>query len=164
MVVKKKKAAKKGATKKAPKKKGAVKKADATPESPGDRIKPYRWKPGQSGNPKGRPKGITSLAKLLRDQLNERASLVPAIRIKAEALGLDSMRTTVGAVLMLSLINDATNEGNATIAKEIIQRIDGIVVDPAKPSVDDDAHERIPLADLEVRVKRALKRRQQDKD
>lgn len=31
-----------------------------TKNSPADRIAPYMWKKGQSGNPKGRPKGMTA--------------------------------------------------------------------------------------------------------
>jgi len=37
--------------------------------SPADRIKPYRWKPGQSGNPGGRPKG-RSITGELRELLD----------------------------------------------------------------------------------------------
>lgn len=34
-------------------------------------IEPYKFKPGQSGNPKGRPKGSVSLVRLLRAKLSE---------------------------------------------------------------------------------------------
>jgi hypothetical protein len=32
---------------------------------------PTRWKPGQSGNPAGRPKGSAKVAKLIRDKTND---------------------------------------------------------------------------------------------
>ena len=159
VTAKKKGAKKKGATKKKAKPKAKATATPAQKKARDQNTRAYRWKPGQSGNPKGRPVGNVSLAKTMRDQLNERASLVPAIRAKAERLGLDPMRTTIGAVLVLSMIYDAALEGNATVAKEIMQRIDGIVVDPAKPNVDDNAHERLPLPELEEKVLRALKRR-----
>lgn len=34
-------------------------------------LDPYKFRPGQSGNPNGRPKGRVSLAEKLRQQLNE---------------------------------------------------------------------------------------------
>jgi len=36
-----------------------------------ENIKPHRWKPGQSGNPSGKPKGTLSLTNRLRKLLNE---------------------------------------------------------------------------------------------
>ena len=46
--------------------------------SPADRIKPWQFKPGQSGNPSGKPKGTVSLKeyakKMLRD-MNEEEKL-----------------------------------------------------------------------------------------
>ncbi len=34
-----------------------------------DHLKPHQWKKGQSGNPKGRPKGRISLVRLIEDHL-----------------------------------------------------------------------------------------------
>lgn len=39
--------------------------------SPADRIKPWQFKPGQSGNPGGRPKGTISLKEYAKRYLQE---------------------------------------------------------------------------------------------
>lgn len=50
-----------------------VQRAKPGPKKPktsdADRIAPYRWKKGQSGNPLGRPPGTGSIVKWLRDRL-----------------------------------------------------------------------------------------------
>lgn len=85
--------------------------------------KPYHWKKGQSGNPKGGPKKETTLAKILRDQLQELAVNVPEINARALALNLDPKRTTIGSVLTQSIIGKAV-EGNASATKDIMDRVD----------------------------------------
>lgn len=117
---------------------------------------PYRWKPGQSGNPKGAPKGPRKLAQLMRKQLHEPASVCPPVKVIADELGLDPEHTTIGSVLTMRLILDGMN-GNGPIAKEILNRIDGVLKD-ALSGLDEE--ESIPLThdELEVRVRRALER------
>lgn len=39
--------------------------------SPADHLKPWQFKPGQSGNPEGRPKGSVSLKEYARKMLYE---------------------------------------------------------------------------------------------
>ena len=46
-----------------------AKQAHLQPESPAKRIERWQWKPGQSGNPKGRAPGSGKLLKILQDKL-----------------------------------------------------------------------------------------------
>jgi hypothetical protein len=75
----------------------------------GNRANLIPWKPGQSGNPKGRPPGalsITSLAiKLLSDNDEEKAKK-----------------------LARAIVEGAT-KGNPALVKELLDRIDGKVAD-----------------------------------
>lgn len=48
------------------------------PQDGTERLKPFRWKPGQSGNPAGRPKN-KSLEVVLRDYLAETSDADPDI-------------------------------------------------------------------------------------
>lgn len=44
--------------------------AEQPPRSPAEHLKPHQWKPGQSGNPKGRKRG-PSLLELMTDYLDQ---------------------------------------------------------------------------------------------
>lgn len=75
------------------------------------------FKPGQTGNPGGRPKG-RSLTSILRQALDE-------VSIGGEIIPLG---LTAGEYLVQTIINNAT-KGDATLAREIFQRVDGKVPD-----------------------------------
>ena len=49
-----------------------------------ENVEPHKFKPGQSGNPNGRPKGAVSLVKMIREKLVE----VPPGQKKSYAEGL----------------------------------------------------------------------------
>jgi hypothetical protein len=86
------------------------------------------WKPGQSGNPKGRPKNQFSFAKQFRNSFNKKASeLEPTKKIAAEH-GIDPDTITIGELYAVTMLVDSMR-GRDSIAKEIIQRIDGKVPD-----------------------------------
>lgn len=84
----------------------------------------YRWKPGQSGNPNGRPKNHFSFATQFRKAFNIPAKDFKPARERAEELGLDVNVLTVGDVFALSIMGDGMT-GKDTIIRELLNRIDG---------------------------------------
>lgn len=96
------------------------------------RPPPTAWKPGESGNPSGRPKNQFSFAKQFRNSFNKKASEVHTTKERAEELGIDPESITVGELFAMSIISDSM-KGRDGIAKEIINRIDGKVPDIVIP-------------------------------
>ena len=72
-----------------------------------------RWKQGQSGNPKGRPRKEDSIVDLLKDLVN---ALCPT----------DSERRRYGELLVRSLVGQGL-KGNLGAIKEIFNRLSGRV-------------------------------------
>ena len=85
-------------------------------------LKPHQWKPGQSGNPAGRPKS-PSLRERLVTVLERQAKDVPYAAKLLEDLSLDD-GATVGDVVASALCVAAIS-GNAALMKDIFDRIDG---------------------------------------
>lgn len=72
------------------------------------------WKPGQSGNPKGRPKKPVDLTALLKQALEG-----------TKLLGQDTPDGSTVAEMFVQTQIAAAMKGNAAIAKEIWERIAG---------------------------------------
>ena len=72
-----------------------------------DPPKEHRFKPGQSGNPVGRPKGSVSFVRLIREEL--------------ERDGEDAARELIRTAI------DKAKEGSWRHLKELIDRVDGPV-------------------------------------
>lgn len=98
--------------------------------------KKSQYKPGQSGNPKGRPKGAKSLKSVLQKELTSK------IEIKVQ--GKKTKATKLEAAIM-KLVNDALS-GNAKALSELLklaaihmpQEIEG-VSNTLPPSEEDQA-------------------------
>ena len=73
-----------------------------------------QWPKGVSGNPSGRPKGAVSLTRILREALKEPSAKRPGL--------------TRAHDLVLTLI-DKADEGNSALLQQILDRIDGKVVE-----------------------------------
>jgi hypothetical protein len=86
----------------------------------------HRWKKGQSGNPKGRPKKEDSLTSLLREEIGKPCPLDPQNR-------------TWGQLLIRSTLQDAI-KGNPAARKEVWDRADGKV--PERQSESNETKER----------------------
>jgi hypothetical protein len=61
---------------------------DEPDHDPYKHLRPYHWKKGQSGNPKGRPPGIRSLARRMRQAGSLRPTDIEAFGTLAKKLGL----------------------------------------------------------------------------
>lgn len=101
------------AARKKPDKQGKIKEAVGKGKPP----KSTRWKPGQSGNPRGRPKSVT-LSEALRLEL---------AKANPEGDGEETFAETIASVLVKSAAT-----GNILAAKEIADRTEG----KPKASVD----------------------------
>ena len=73
-----------------------------------------RWKSGQSGNPKGRPKGSRPVGAILQDIIRQKVSVtesgktrrIPALEVMLRRLANDAMRSDQRAIkLLLSLVD-----------------------------------------------------------
>ncbi len=82
-------------------------------------LRPF--KPGQSGNPKGRPKKDVSFTSLLKKYLDE----IPAVKIGGE---VNKELTWRQLIVQAWLIG--SYKGNATLFKELLERVEGKVAQP----------------------------------
>ena len=78
----------------------------------------YRWKPGQSGNPKGRKPKELSLVSLAKQYLEQ----VPAIQVGGQA------NTKTWRELLVQAWFVGAYKGNSALFLQLIERIDGKVV------------------------------------
>ena len=77
----------------------------------GEHLKPFRWKKGQTGNPEGRPTGSISVVESLKAYLRRHPDELEQI--------------------VISLVKEG-RLGNMVATKEIIDRVDGRVVETHK--------------------------------
>ncbi len=90
-------------------------------------LKPHQWRPGTSGNPKGRPRGA-GLLDLLTRYAKQRADSVPQVRDKAVGLGLDPSKVTVLEVIALKLLVGAATEDGVSALRTLLERLCGLPV------------------------------------
>ena len=85
-----------------------------------------RWKPGQSGNPKGRPKNTVYLSEMLREQLDQ----VP------ETIDGEPNTRTWRDLICDSILRAAVMGSQPAITKELLDRIEGKVTIPVGGTAD----------------------------
>jgi len=87
---------------------------------PGKPPRHTRFKPGQSGNPKGRPKGSKNFATILQQQLTKKITItvdgkprrVTVQEVIARRLATDSMKGTTKAMeLLIRLTSTKSDDG-----------------------------------------------------
>lgn len=86
--------------------------------------KDTRFKPGVSGNPKGRPKGSYSIVEGLRAKLDE----VP-----------QGQKKTYRDLFVEKLMIKALKEGNSVILKDVIDRVDGKAIQRIDHTTDGES-------------------------
>jgi hypothetical protein len=94
-----------------------VKNTAQNKKSPSLPVVPFRWKPGQSGNPNGRPK---------KEPITERYRQALEIKLPDEIRITLGMRkgSTVGDALARKMVIKAIN-GSIDAAREITDRVEG---------------------------------------
>ena len=98
-------------------------------------TKDTRFKPGQSGNPAGRPKGDKTITALARKHLEELVSNVGPFKKLATSLGLTDKDTTVKDVVAMSLILNSV-KGKSAPLHHLLNRIDGKIQDGGAIGLD----------------------------
>jgi hypothetical protein len=102
--------------------------ADKHPKSKGKRVVPKGnpWQKGQSGNPKGRPKGTKFLSEYLRGELQNPATSIPAFQKLAEQLELPA-NTPIGRIVIAATLVAACRDANPSLLRELWDRAEGKV-------------------------------------
>ena len=122
--------AKKAAAKK--RKKVTKAKADARKRSNAN-LKPF--KPGQSGNPAGRPKGVRFVSEAMRDVLHKKAHELESTRNYCDENDLDSTQLSVTEVLAMKHFEEAFN-GSSSFMQMLLDRVEGKLVDRLEARLD----------------------------
>ena len=100
------------------------------------KITPFQWKPGQSGNRRGRPRK-EPLTDILREVLAEK---IPK--------GQDPRQSSLGQALIRNWVLDAIRTKDTSMIKEIFDRIDGKTKDRIELGGEDGEPIRIQSIDV----------------
>jgi len=136
---------------------------DSTPKkSPADHLRPHWWKPGQSGNPGGRPKSTSAMkeraASMTDDALDVLAGLLELDRLMVGA-ALDMARDpNVSAQDKIAALQAAKAAVKADNAREVLDRGHGksqtnVAVHAANPFenlTEDETEAYVQTAALEL--------------
>lgn len=76
-------------------------------EDPAGHLKKYSWKPGQSGNPKGRPLGSKNKLKLTKEAFEEIAGTSPGEMLAQIAMRQFAQKTAAGDAMAIKAITEA---------------------------------------------------------
>ena len=76
-------------------------------EDPAGHLKKYAWKPGESGNPKGRPLGSKNKLKLTKEAFEEIAGISPGEMLAMIAQRQFVQSTTNGDAMAIKAITEA---------------------------------------------------------
>ena len=77
-------------------------------EDPAGHLKKYAWKPGESGNPKGRPLGSKNkIMKLTKEAFEELSGMSPGEMLAMIAQRQYAQKTTAGDAMAIKAITEA---------------------------------------------------------
>lgn len=110
-----------------------------------------RFKPGQSGNPTGRPKGVISLTKILRDKMNEMAP---------------GQQRTYAEAFITGLLDDAINKRKGLAQAIVYDRYEGkapqtVVLEGGETPVGVDVKVSKAIEKMQARWSKAVKKDKQ---
>lgn len=105
-----------------------------------EQIEAYKWKPGQSGNPEGRPKK-QPITDYLKGQLEE---LIPLTMLDAMKEGARTVfteiygdRPTFGQMIAFKLVQTSA-KGDMMAMRELLDRVEGKVAQKTQLTGADD--------------------------
>lgn len=104
-------------------------------------LKPYHFKPGQSGNPAGREKGSKNRATVLKELLN--------LKIEGKTLDGKEEKMTVESAVIGALVRKAMN-GDVTAIKEIQDTVHGKMPDKLESESKVNVETSISKEDQEI--------------
>jgi hypothetical protein len=110
----------------------------------------YQFKPGQCGNPQGRPKGSKNETTILNGILNRKVDI---------RQGGKSRKITVLEAILTRITEDAL-KGNTKSAAFLFNRVAGIKADEASPEAELSADDRAVLDAFTQEIASELKRRE----
>ena len=76
-------------------------------EDPAGHLKQYAWKPGESGNPNGRPLGAKNKIRLTKEAFEEVAGLSPGQMLAQIAQRQFAQKTAAGDAMAIKAITEA---------------------------------------------------------
>lgn len=90
---------------------------------------PQLFKPGQSGNPKGRPKGVKTLSTILREHLSREARKYVKARdgsiTYGENIKIDGKAVKYQELFIIRIMDKAIEKGDYKFAEMIFDRMEG---------------------------------------
>ena len=86
-------------------------------------AKPQSWKPGQSGNPKGRPKKGYSITEMMKEMLNSKPKVKDAI---GKVIAKKALQGDMTAVKMLWQYMDSMPQQDITSGGEKLDSLSAI--------------------------------------
>jgi Family of unknown function (DUF5681) len=105
--------------------------------------KANQFKPGKSGNPRGRPKGTRPVGAVLQEVLRQRIPVtengrtrrLPALEVMIRRLANEAMRSEPSAIkLILSLVDRYTETAEATLSIDEVLAEDRAIIERYLPS------------------------------
>lgn len=120
-------------------------KPDAAQQQKGEWLKGYQFKPGQSGNPTGRPKGSGIMSEL-RKSLDKKKLLSKPLPDGMTA------RECLGEAMLFHII-----KGNAAFLKEVLNRVYGRVTLKIDQKVTSEGGDDISAEVAEAMIAAGLK-------
>lgn len=114
-----------------------------------------QWRPGQSGNPKGRPKGIVSITDTLRKVIEKKMETIDPVTKNKD-------RKKIKEIIALALVGKAL-KGDVRAIQEMLDRLEGKVTQKVEADFPAMTGRRIVMVDA-VPVEEKEKKELPEKD